>query len=111
MFDRSAWKKKWYAANREQVLAHRKRYYRANRERILGRERLRRGLPLAERPEPDTCECCGGPPTGKGSLHLDHDAVSGKFRGWLCSKCNQALGLLGDNLSGVLDAVAYLERA
>ena len=40
---------------------------------------------------------------------FDHDHTTGKFRGWLCSPCNTAIGHLGDNLEGVMRAVRYLE--
>jgi hypothetical protein len=43
-------------------------------------------------------------------MHLDHDHVTGKFRGWLCGACNRGIGMLGDNLAGVMRAAAYLQR-
>lgn len=44
--------------------------------------------------------------------HLDHEDLpcgSKKIRGVLCNKCNRALGMLGDNVSGVQRAIDYLE--
>lgn len=38
-------------------------------------------------------------------LHLDHCHATGRFRGWLCSRCNHALGLLEDS-PGKLRALA-----
>lgn len=67
-----------------------------------------KGVPEPERPMPDRCECCNGLPNGKGSLHNDHDHATGKFRGWLCSKCNRAIGLLGDTALGIRFALAYI---
>ena len=46
----------------------------------------------------------------KGSWVLDHDHKSGKFRGWLCNKCNSALGWLDDDLDNLKRAVKYLEE-
>jgi len=43
-------------------------------------------------------------------LALDHDHTTGKFRGWLCDRCNLAIGLLGDTLRRVNRAVNYLKR-
>jgi hypothetical protein len=66
---------------------------------------------------PEFCECCGKPPStsGKGPgikrLCVDHDHETGEFRGWLCFDCNQSIGKLGDNLEGLLKAVAYLKKA
>lgn len=71
--------------------------------------RAARGMPAASRPEPPLCEACGNPPSKKG-MHLDHCHNSHVFRGWLCSRCNLGIGLLGDTLSGVIKAAAYLNR-
>ena len=35
---------------------------------------------------------------------------TGKFRGWLCHKCNTGIGMLGDSLGAVSKAVEYLKR-
>lgn len=74
-------------------------------------KRKGRGTPEPTRPEPLNCEACDAPPNGSGSLHLDHDHTTGKFRGWLCSRCNTAIGKLGDNVAGVRRALAYLARS
>lgn len=42
---------------------------------------------------------------------VDHDHVTGKFRGWLCNNCNVGLGMLGDSIGTLRDAVSYLEMA
>lgn len=69
------------------------------------------GMPEPTRPRPATCDCCGGPPNGKGVLHLDHCHISGAFRGWLCDRCNRGLGFFDDSIAGLMNAVRYLERA
>lgn len=74
--------------------------------------RKRRGLPAPTRPEPKRCELCNGLPNGQApGLRLDHDHVTGAFRGWLCDKCNRGLGLLGDTVYDLLSAVDYLVNA
>ena len=40
----------------------------------------------------------------------DHDHKSGTFRGWLCHKCNTALGLLNDNVLALNNAEKYLKK-
>ena len=45
------------------------------------------------------------------NLSIDHDHESGLVRGLLCTKCNLALGNLGDNIKGLLQALEYLIRA
>ena len=42
-------------------------------------------------------------------LHLDHCHNTGRFRGWLCSNCNTALGLLKDSLELVAKLTGYLK--
>jgi Recombination endonuclease VII len=68
------------------------------------------GIPTPTRVRPILCECCGGVPE-KRAFSVDHCHVSGVFRGWLCSKCNAGIGMLGDSIDGLMKAVRYLERA
>jgi Recombination endonuclease VII len=98
--------RKWKAANPEKLKAMSRGYLSRNRERMRAGHRKYMGLPDATRPAPTMCECCGQP--DKAALCLDHDHKTGKFRGWLCKRCNSAIGLLGDSLCGVLCAVDYL---
>lgn len=44
------------------------------------------------------CHCCGKPEksNGRKRLSLDHCHTTGKFRGWLCTQCNIALGMIND---------------
>lgn len=54
------------------------------------------------------CAVCETPPRHKYALHIDHDHVTGRVRGLLCSACNTAIGKLGDTATGVHRAVEYL---
>ncbi len=45
-----------------------------------------------------------------GTFHVDHNHDTGKVRGILCNRCNSALGLLGDDMEGVLKFVDYLTK-
>lgn len=69
----------------------------------------RMGYPEPTRPRPEMCELCGRSGGAK-ALHLDHDHATGKFRGWLCVRCNMALGLLRDSPQLLRDLADYLER-
>lgn len=79
------------------------------RQKILRATHKFKGYPAPTRPKPEFCECCGGPP-GKKSMALDHDHVTGKFRGWICHSCNLGIGRPGDTIGGLMRAVTYLEK-
>jgi len=42
------------------------------------------------------------------TLHVDHNHRSGTVRALLCDHCNTGLGLFGDSISRLQDAVQYL---
>jgi hypothetical protein len=46
----------------------------------------------------------------KKRLSVDHDHKTNKIRGLLCDTCNRAIGLLGDDLVIVRNALTYLEK-
>lgn len=57
------------------------------------------------------CHVCGVPEMEcRTRLHLDHDHATGVFRGWLCRKCNTALGLLEDSPERALALMKYAEH-
>jgi hypothetical protein len=41
---------------------------------------------------------------------VDHCHITNTFRGWLCHKCNMALGNLGDSYLRCIAAAEYLKR-
>jgi hypothetical protein len=65
----------------------------------------------APRPKPDQCEVCGafGSDTKRG-LGYDHDHKTGKFRGWLCTRCNCALGMVKDNTEILMALIEYIKK-
>lgn len=61
------------------------------------------------------CAICGQPETKvmKGIrcvLAVDHDHVTGKIRGLLCTRCNAGLGQFGDNIESLAKAIDYLKK-
>ena len=107
-----AYRKEWRKKNPEKARAISRKHYAKKKkespEQQLSKERLWRGLPVPTRKCCATCECCGV--ELHKTPHLDHNHITHKFRGWLCSKCNKGIGLLGDSLEGISKAKEYLER-
>ena len=52
------------------------------------------------------CAICGEEDTKR--LAVDHDHITGKVRGLLCSKCNHAIGLFLDSKKLLQNAIEYL---
>jgi hypothetical protein len=100
---------KYRLAHPERTLARHRKYRLDHPEKILAAGRKWGGMPEPTRECPQVCEGCGGLPGSK-ALSLDHDHETGAFRGWLCTKCNTGLGMLGDSLDKVLRIVDYLRR-
>lgn len=99
---------KYYNENRAEILASRAEKRRSSSD-ITTKARRYRGLPEPTRPQPLYCEL-DGRPLEPGKIHLDHCHVTGAFRGWLCNRCNLALGHFGDNIAGLELAIAYLRK-
>jgi len=101
-----------YAKNRkgkfksQEARAQRARRYGITVDDILAME-------LAQK---NRCAICGNEETALDnrqrvkSLAVDHDHETGKVRGLLCNNCNRAIGLLGDDVGVLLNAVEYLRN-
>jgi hypothetical protein len=56
------------------------------------------------------CKICEQARPEERTLHVDHDHMTGKIRGLLCFRCNNAIGDLRDDAELALAMVGYLER-
>ncbi len=63
------------------------------------------GIP-SKAPETAECAIC----KTKHKLVFDHCHTSEVFRGWLCDPCNRSLGILGDNIEGLVKCINYLNK-
>jgi hypothetical protein len=98
----------WRAKNKEKLADMERERARKYPDRVRIQAR-RRTEALAGRPKPERCEACGNTGNSKGIV-FDHCHNRHHFRGWLCSNCNVALGLLKDDPNRLRQLLAYLER-
>lgn len=105
--------------DREKNLQAKRDYYKANRQRYLDwdLERkfgiTRQELDAMSEAQDHKCKLCDQPETSKvrgkvRRLAIDHCHETGKIRGLLCTKCNNALGAFKDNPSLLEKAAEYL---
>jgi CRISPR/Cas system-associated protein Cas10 (large subunit of type III CRISPR-Cas system) len=110
--------KRWQRDNYERYRARQREYRNRPERKAADREYqlLRKyGITIAEyearlRAQGGGCRICGDPPAEGGSLHVDHDHVTGKVRGLLCFRCNNAIGDLRDDIELVYRMLDYLDR-
>ena len=62
---------------------------------------------LAGRKRPEECEICGS----VGRIFFDHNHKTGKFRGWICVRCNTAIGMAKDNSELLMAMADYLKKS
>jgi hypothetical protein len=111
----------WALNNPEKVKSNRcKDYARHREERLKGQRTIRvmrYGITLEAYQEMEDkqghlCAICRQPPEKlngrQKSLNVDHDHVSGKVRGLLCTRCNTGIGLFLDSPALLSAAIGYL---
>lgn len=105
--------KKWRQKNAAHVRAKAKiastKWRAAHPEKYAALQLSRYGITPAEKAtmvkaQGNRCACC----SWEKALVVDHDHVTGKVRGLLCHRCNVGLGLLGDSVEGIAQALRYL---
>jgi hypothetical protein len=100
--------KRWRAKNKEHFLEWGRAY---QKFRLFGVSTDRYQEMLAK--QNGLCAICQKPETVVRqkrllALAIDHDHVTKKIRGLLCSNCNQGLGRFKDNPSLLIAAAGYL---
>ena len=84
---------RWKGGLNEYKKRH-KQKYKERREKLAGRKK------------PKQCEVCGA----FGRICFDHVHDTGKFRGWICNRCNSALGFVKDSPELLRRLADYLEK-
>jgi len=116
-YDRKAYNKARYLANKERLKAAAIAHAKANPEQTrCAKLRRNYGITLAEYDE--MLEAQGGRckieacrtdvPGGHGRFHVDHNHETGKIRGLLCHRCNIGLGHFRDSPHLLQSARDYL---
>lgn len=104
----------WLANNREYQLAYRIKWYHEkgfNRDLIKQYGITEEDFNRMVEEQSGVCAICSKKETVKGGrLSVDHDHITGKVRGLLCTLCNTALGKLGDSIEGLQKAIDYLKK-
>lgn len=116
---RNAWRKN----NREEYLESRRQWYRKNAGRISIKTKaqhatnpkkyamhkaetyVRNQIKLTGRKKPKLCDICHK----TGRICYDHCHKSGLFRGWICHRCNVALGYARDSAKLLRKLADYLD--
>lgn len=124
--------KQRYPLVREQAIARAKAWQEANRDRVNAYHRERRTRPEVKERERaghlkrkfgitletyddlfkrqgGRCAICQRVPRDDISLHVDHEHETGRVRGLLCFRCNNALGDFDDDPVRLFQALAYLD--
>ena len=65
------------------------------------------GIPY-KAPKGSTCALCGNLAKKGDTLVFDHCHKTNTFRGYLHNSCNRALGVLGDDVQGLINAINFL---
>jgi hypothetical protein len=67
------------------------------------------GIPFVA-PNGSICGVCGKSASSGNGLVFDHCHEKNIFRGYCCNSCNRSIGVLGDNIDGILKVLNYLKK-
>ena len=106
---------------KKQTAEYKKKFPEAHRSRVRKYNYAKHNITIEQwenmlNKQGGVCAACGEQNSAERNLHIDHDhsCCEGTYscgkciRGLLCSQCNTALGLLGDDINKVMNLAAYL---
>lgn len=105
------YRREWLAKNPEYMSTYLAGYRKAKRWMLIEEKYglTREQYESMERTQRFACAICLRPLT-EVRVHIDHCHETGLVRGLLCQRCNQAIGLLGDDPTAAVRAARYLRR-
>jgi len=105
-------KKKAKQARYDARLSKEQKLEASRRDKVTARQKREiRLVEIAGRPRPTTCDICKAKNARrKDIIAFDHCHKTGKFRGWLCDRCNLVLGAAEDNPKLLREMAKYLDR-
>jgi hypothetical protein len=71
-----------------------------------GGKSMKYKLKHAPRPKPKQCEIC----KEFGRICYDHDHKTDEFRGWICDRCNVALGMANEKPEILIAIAKYIKK-
>lgn len=103
---------------KERMRSYRREWARQPKQRAQNkRNRIRRVFGLTPQQlnqmkvdQQGLCAICFQPEPLKRSLAIDHDHVTGKVRGLLCTRCNTALGMIQEDVEILINMTAYIDQ-
>jgi Recombination endonuclease VII len=112
------YQKEWAKANPDRYRKTVYKWQHGNREVLNIKRSIRVSkITAPTRPRPGFCEICGEAETNKHQrtgtlflLALDHSHRTGKFRGWICFRCNTIAGKAKDDPE-ILEKIARYLRS
>ncbi|KKM94802.1 hypothetical protein LCGC14_1194640 [marine sediment metagenome] len=113
----NARRRKHYAKHHTEVRSYTNKWRKNNSERIrIGRIKREYGISLEEynkiiTDQDNSCAVCNSVFKVDKKPVVDHDHITGKVRGLLCTSCNSGIGFLGDTLLSLKKACDYLSKS
>lgn len=102
-----AFDRKGYRLRRPECKDCTKKVYKGKNQAINVAKSL--GIPF-KAPEGTVCALCNKLPKQGEELVFDHCHATNTFRGYLHNSCNRAMGVLGDDCSGALRFLNYVNK-
>jgi hypothetical protein len=95
------YRKKFYAENRDRLVADMKRRFRLKRYGVTQQQFIEMLMRQGHQ-----CAICHDP---LDKPYVDHDHASGTVRGLLCGACNSGIGMLKESTDVLRAAITYIE--